>query len=151
YFGFATVVDLNVVDRARLDGIRAAALRPDILDCGGGLALANGYPMSFAPSPLRFTVFPNFLYDPRQAASIPSSFSPADHTPAAPVERVAKGGGICVKTYYESGFGEQRGKLPTPTSETLRDVVAESHRRHLPVLLHANGLTAHKAAVNAGV
>jgi len=151
YFGFTTVVDLNVVDRPRLDRIRAAAIGPTVLDCGGALVLANGYPMAYLPSPERFAVFPNFLYDARQAAAIPAEYRAAEHTPEAAVARVAAGGGICVKSYFESGFGAQRGTLPTPTEELMRDVVAASHRRHLPILLHANSLAAHRFAAAVGV
>src|SRR5581483_8898232 len=138
YFGFTTVVDLNVVDRARLDAIRLAPLGPAVLDCGGGITVANGYPMIFAPEPVRFTVFPNFLYDPAQASAIPPHLSPADHTPKAAVARVSAGGGVCVKTFYEPGFGALRGKLPVPSLDRLKEVVAESHAKGLPVLLHAN-------------
>src|SRR5262249_54304884 len=117
---------------------------------GSSLPLANGYPMAYAPPEHRFAVFENFLYDPRQASAIPQNFAPAEHSPAAAVARVAASGGVCVKTYFEPGFGEQRGKLPTPTPELIRDVVAESHKRHLPLLLHANSLSAHRFAVNVG-
>jgi imidazolonepropionase-like amidohydrolase len=146
YFGFTAVVDLAVVDRARVEQLRSAAIGPAVFDCGGPLALANGYPMGYLPSPERFARFPNFLYDPRQADSIPAAYPAADHTPEAAVARVAAGGGICVKSAYESGFGAQQGTLPTPTEALMREVVAASHRRHLPLLLHANSLTAHRFA-----
>jgi imidazolonepropionase-like amidohydrolase len=139
YFGFTTVVDLNVVDRPRLERIRSAPLRPEVFDCGNGLPVANGYPMSFMPPSLRFAAYPNFLDAAR-----------ADHTPGAAVGRVAAGGGVCVKTYYEPGFGEQRGKLPVPSIDLLRDVASEAHKRRLPLLVHANSVTAHRAALAAG-
>jgi imidazolonepropionase-like amidohydrolase len=147
YFGFTAVVDLNVIDRRRVDGIRAAAVGPAVFDCGNALALANGYPMHFAPSPERFAQYPNFLYDPRQSASIPPGYPAAEHTPAAAVARVAGGGGICVKAAFEPGFGPDRGKLPTPTEEMIRQAHTASHQHHLPLLLHANSLTAHRFAV----
>ena len=81
YFGFTTVVDLNVVDRPRVDRIRAAPVGPAVFDCGNALVLANGYPMAYAPSPERFALFPNFLHDPRQADSIPASSSPRPPPP----------------------------------------------------------------------
>ena len=151
YFGFTTVVDLNVVDRPRIERIRAAAIGPTVFDCGGALALANGYPMAYLPSPERFAVFSNFLYDARQAAAIPAQYPAAEHTPEAAVARVAAAGGICVKSFHESGFGAQRGTLPTPSEEMMREAVAASHRRHLPLLLHANSLAAHRFAATVGV
>ena len=151
YFGFTAVVDLNVVDRPRVDAIRAAPIGPAVFDCGNALVLANGYPMTYLPPSERLARSPNFLYDPRQADSIPAAYAAADHTPEAAVGRVVAGGGICVKSFHESGFGPLEGKLPTPTEELMREVVAASHRRHLPVLLHANSLTAHRFAAAARV
>jgi len=114
YSGFTTVIDLAAFDRAFLDRFKAAPLHPDSYDCGGALALANGYPMAMLPKESRWDVFPNFLWDPRQPDSIPGRFRPGDHTPQATVARVAAGGGICVKTFEERGFGPARN-LPTPT------------------------------------
>jgi imidazolonepropionase-like amidohydrolase len=146
YFGFTTVVDLNVVDRARLDALRAAPLGPAVFDCGGGLTVPNGYPMSLAPPEIRFRLFSNFLWDERRAGDIPAGFSAAEHTPAAAVARVAQSGGVCVKAFWESGFGADRGKLPVPTEAMMREVLAEARRHHLPLLLHANSLSAHRFA-----
>jgi hypothetical protein len=89
YFGFTAVVDLNVVDQKRVASIRAAPLAPTVFDCGNGLALANGYPMSFLPPEQRFALYPNFVYDPRQAAAIPKAYAPSEHAPAASVARRA--------------------------------------------------------------
>lgn len=99
YFGYTTLVDLAVVVPEVLADFRKAPLHPDLFDCGESLPVANGYPMSFAPPAVRFTVFPNFIYDSSQASSIPAEYRPEDHTPAAAVARVKQTGGICIKTY----------------------------------------------------
>ncbi|HEY2516477.1 MAG TPA: amidohydrolase family protein [Polyangiaceae bacterium] len=150
YFGFTTVVDLNVLERPRLEAMRAAPVHPRVLDCGPAIVEANGYPMAYVPSPLRFEIFPNFLYDERQKADIPAKYVPAEHTPTADVERVVASGGVCVKAFYESGFGAQEGKLPLPAPETMRAIAEATHRHHLPLLVHANSLSAHRAALEAG-
>lgn len=149
YFGFTTVVDLNVMERARLDALRVAPIHPLVLDCGPGIVEANGYPMAYFPPDIRFDVFPNFLYDERQKASIPTTYSPADHTPQADVARVVASGGVCVKAFYEPGFGALKN-LPTPTLETMRAIADETHRRHLPLIVHANSVSAHRVALAAG-
>jgi imidazolonepropionase-like amidohydrolase len=151
YFGFTAVVDLNVVDRAALDRLEQAPAGPAIFDCDGGLALANGYPMVHMPPAIRFARYPNFLYDSRQAGSIPAEFRAADHSPSAAVARIARAGGVCVKSYYEPGFGEYAGKLPVPTVELMREVGAAARKAGLPLLLHANSLEAHRFAAAAGV
>ena len=151
YFGFTTVIDLNVVNRPAVDRIKRAELGPAVFDCDNALALANGYPMVYLPKDVRFERYRNFLYDPRQAAAIPGRFRPQDHSPSAAVGRVANAGGVCVKAHYESGFGELAGKLPVPTPDLMREVRDASHRRKLPLLLHANSLAAHRFAADVGV
>jgi len=121
YFGYTTLVDLAVVERRVLDEFRQAPLHPDLYDCGQSLPIANGYPMSFAPPATRFEVFPNFIYDPQQASSIPSEYKPEDHTPAAAVARVKNSGGICIKTYFERGFGRERN-LPVISADNLAEI-----------------------------
>jgi imidazolonepropionase-like amidohydrolase len=150
YSGFTTVVDLSVFDRAFLDRLKAAPVGPDIYDCGGALALANGYPMAMIGGDAGWAVFPNFLYDPRQKDRIPSRFPPEAHTPKATVSRVAADGGICIKTFQETGFGPARN-LPTPPLEMIQEVIRESHPRGLPVLMHANAFNAWRFAARAKV
>jgi imidazolonepropionase-like amidohydrolase len=149
YFGFTTVVDVNVTNREAVERVRSAELGPMVLDCGNGLVLANGYPMANRPFPERFERYPNFLYDPRQADSIPIQYRPENHSPEAAVGRVADGGGRCVKAFYESGGVP--GRWPVPTVEMMRQVRDLSHARGIPLLLHANSLEAHRFAAEVGV
>jgi hypothetical protein len=122
YFGYTTLVDLTVLDRQELDDFRGAPLHPDLYDCGPSLPIANGYPMSSTPPPAtRFKLFPNFLYDPKQASSTPPEYRPGDHTPTAAVARVKNEGGVCVKTYFERGFGRDRN-LPLISAGMLEGV-----------------------------
>lgn len=151
YFGFTTLIDLNVIDRAFINRIKQAEVHPDIYDCDCALVLANGYPMHYFPPETRFNIFPNFIYDSRQAEQIPAKFKPEDHSPAAAVKRVKDAGGICVKTHFEPGFGPVRGKLPTLTNEMAAEIISASHRENLPVIMHANSYQAHQFATQAGV
>ena len=151
YFGYTTVIDLNVVDRDLIRRLERAAVRPEVFDCDGALVLANGYPMVFEPPGVaRFRPHRNFLYDPRQADAIPERYRPEDHTPAAVVARVADAGGICVKTHWEDGFGAARD-WPTPTPEMIGEVIAEAHDRGLTVTMHANAYEAWRFAAESGV
>ncbi len=149
YFGYTTLVDLAVVEPEVLTDFRTAPLHPDLYDCGESLPVANGYPMSFVPPALRFTVFPNFIYDSSQASSIPAQYRPEDHTPAADVARVKQQGGICIKTYYEHGFGRDRN-LPVMTSAMFRDVRRAATDAGLVLMVHANTYDAQKFAVDGG-
>jgi imidazolonepropionase-like amidohydrolase len=150
YFGYTTVVDLAVVDRQVLEDFRQAPLHPDLYDCGGSLVFANGYPMSFAPPAIRFKPFPNFLYDPKQASSIPSEYRPEDHTPAADVGWVKSSGGVCVKTYFERGFARDRN-LPVMDSDVLAEIRKAATQNGLALMIHANSFEAQKFAVEGDV
>jgi imidazolonepropionase-like amidohydrolase len=150
YYGYTTLVDLAVFDRQQLEEFRQTPLHPDVYDCGGSLPLANGYPMSFAPSAMRFKMFPNFIYDPAQASSIPAEYKREDHTPAADVERVKSSGGICVKTYFERGFGRDK-HLPVMGPDILAEIRAAAARDGLVLMMHANSFEAQRFAVAGGV
>jgi imidazolonepropionase-like amidohydrolase len=150
YFGYTTLIDLAVVDRAVLDDFRQAPLHPDLYDCGQSLPFANGYPMSFAPFPMRFKLFPNFIYDPRQASIIPSEYRPQDRTPAAAVAAVKSASGICVKTYFERGFGADRN-LPVMSLDVLAEIRKAATQAGLTLMIHANSFEAQKFAADGDV
>ena len=150
YFGYTTLVDLAVLEQQVMTDFRQAPLHPDLYDCGESLPWANGYPMSFAPPAVRFKLFPNFIYDPAQAASIPAEFKPEDHTPAADVARIKASGGICVKTYFERGFGRDKN-LPVMSPEVLAEVRKAATQAGLVLMMHANAFEAQQFGVNGNV
>jgi imidazolonepropionase-like amidohydrolase len=150
YFGYTTLIDLAAVKPEILDHFRRAPLHPDLYDCGPSLPVANGYPMSFAPPALRFQLFPNFLYDPAQSASIPAEYKATDHTPAAAVAADKRTGAICVKTYFERGFGKDRN-LPVITPAMAAGVRQAATQDGLVMMMHANSFEAQQFAVAANV
>jgi imidazolonepropionase-like amidohydrolase len=150
YYGYTTVVDLMVIDHQVLKDFREAPLHPDTYDCGEALIFANGYPMSFAPPAVRFQMFPNFIYDPKQTANIPAEYKPEDHTPAADVARVKAAGGICVKTFYERGFGKDKN-LPVMSAYDFSEIRKAATADGLVLMLHANSYEAEKFGVDGDV
>src|SRR5215469_5359109 len=106
--------------------------------------------MSFAPPRIRFTLFPNFIYDPEQASSIPSGYKPQDHTPARVVTTVKSSGGICVKTYFERGFAGNRN-LPVMGPDVLAAIRQSATQAGLVLMMHANSFEAQKFAVDGDV
>jgi imidazolonepropionase-like amidohydrolase len=150
YFGYTTLFDLAVLKPEVLDDFRRTPLHPDLYDCGPSLPVANGYPMSFATPALRFQLFPNFLYDPAQSASIPAEYKPQDHTPAAAVASDKRAGAICVKTYFERGFGQDRN-LPVITPGMAAAVRKAATQNGLVMMMHANSVEAQQFAVDADV
>ena len=149
YFGYTTLVDLAVVEPEVLTDFRKAPLHPDLFDCGESLPVANGYPMSFGPPAVRFKIFPNFIYDSSQASSIPAEYRAEEHTPSADVARVKRAGGICVKTYYERGFGRDRN-LPLMSTTMFRDVRRAATDAGLVLMVHANSFEAQQFAEDGG-
>ena len=143
YFGFTTALSLGDT-AAPIRRWNALDMRPDAYFCGG-TPTTNGY--SFTS----FAANPYFLFNPDQADTLPASVDKAEHTPQAVVERMARDGAICVKSYRETGFGRDTGRLPVPSVETIRAVVAAAHERDMPVFLHANSMAAQEFAVEAGV
>ena len=150
YYGYTTLVDLAVVAPQPLEDFRHAPVHPDLYDCGQSIPFANGYPMSFMPPATRFKLFPNFIYDPKQAPSIPSEFKPEDHTPAADVARVKNSGGICVKTYFEHGFGKDQ-HLPAMSPDDLTVIRRATTQDGLVLMMHANSFEAQKFGVEGNV
>jgi imidazolonepropionase-like amidohydrolase len=150
YFGYTTLVDLAVYRPQVLEDFRQAPLHPDLYDCGGSLPFANGYPMSFAPPATRFKPFPNFIYDAEHADRIPPEYKPEDHTPAADVARVKSSGAICVKTYFERGFADDKN-LPVMGAGVLAEIRKAATRDGLVLMIHANGFEAQKFAVDGDV
>jgi imidazolonepropionase-like amidohydrolase len=150
YYGYTTLVDLAVFDHKVLEDIKKSPLHPDIYDCGEPLVFANGYPMSFLPPATRFKFFPNFIYDPKQASSIPSEYKLEDHTPAVAVARVKESGAICVKTFFERGFGKDRN-LPLLSPDLEAEIRKASTQDGLVLMMHANSFEAQKFAVEGNV
>jgi imidazolonepropionase-like amidohydrolase len=150
YYGFTTLVDLDGTEPNRIAQLRAAPAGPTILECGGGIPIPRGYPMSFAPEDLGFEVFSNFLVDGAGDRTVPQKFRLEEHTPQAVVERAGQRGAVCLKTYYEPGYGRDAGKLPLPTLSAIRQLARAAHKRGLPLIIHANSLEAHRFAVDAG-
>jgi len=149
YYGYTTVIDLAVIDRQVLNEFARAPLHPDMYSCGAPLVFANGYPMSFAPPEFRFELFSNFIYDPEQASSIPAEYKPGAHTPTADVARVKGQGGICVKTFYERGFGRDKN-LPVMSAEVMEEIRKAATHEGLVLMVHANSFEAQKFAVEGG-
>ncbi len=150
YYGYTTLVDLVAPFPQELNDFRHEPLHPDLYDCDPSMPFANGYPMSYAPPEARFKLFPNFIYDPAQAASIPPEYKAEDHTPAADVARVKNAGGICVKTFFERGFGLARN-LPVMGPDVLSEIRRAATANGLVLMIHANSFEAQRFAVNGNV
>jgi hypothetical protein len=148
YFGYTTLIDLVAPSPQELDDFRREPLHPDLYSCNPSIPIANGYPMVYAPPEMRFKLFPNFIYDPKQAASIPAEYKPEEHTPAADVARVKSASGICVKIFFERGFDPAHRNLPVITPDMMAQIRKAATADGLVLMIHANSFEAQKFAVD---
>ncbi|MDB6089103.1 MAG: hypothetical protein JWN85_1887 [Gammaproteobacteria bacterium] len=148
YFGFTTLVDLSSTPQAMAEW-NAHALHPDSYFCGGA-PVKDGYPSNFERQPLRYQAMPYFIVEAGSAAALPDGVDASLHTPEAVVQRMQADGAICVKTYFERGFGAAHD-LPVPQLATIQALVRAAHAAGLPVLMHANSSEAQAFGLQAGV
>ena len=145
-YGFTTLIDL-ISTPQEMARWKSHDIVPDTYFCGGA-ALMDGYAMNYAPKPQRYQWWPYMLIEPGTQA--PDGIDPAVHTPQAVVSRMKADGAICVKTFFERGFGGVRD-LPVPKLETIREVVKVAHAAGMPVLMHASSDEAQQFGLDAGV
>jgi imidazolonepropionase-like amidohydrolase len=147
-FGYTTLVDLISTD-TQAAAWNSQNVRPDLYFCGGA-QIPGGYPPINQVSEADRQALLRYLIVQRgEEGKAPAGVDPATHTPEAVVSRMKADGALCVKTFYERGYGEQ-DELPPPRLETIRDLVKAAHSAHLPVLIHANSTDGQEFAVQAG-
>jgi imidazolonepropionase-like amidohydrolase len=148
-FGFTTLVDLNFQAQTRA-WFDAAPIHPRLYSCGPGVSIAGGYPrVNYrVPKDPRTDDIPNLVYEPAQTEHWPAVLDPRDYSPLRAVERAAATGAICLKVFVESGFNGVF-HWPIPRPETLTALHAAAAARHLPMVVHANGVDAWQAALDA--
>jgi imidazolonepropionase-like amidohydrolase len=145
-YGFTTLIDL-ISTPQDMGRWKSHDVVPDTYFCGGA-ALMDGYPMNYAPQPQRYQDWPYMLIE--SGSQAPAGIDPGLHTPQAVVSRMKAEGAICVKTFFERGFGGVRD-LPVPKLETIRELVNAAHAAGLPVLIHANSDEAQRFGLDARV
>ena len=106
--------------------------------------------MNWAPKPQRYQSFPYMIVQRGEESTAPEGIEPATHTPEAVVARMKADGALCVKSFYEGGFGDDQ-TIPVPRLDTMRSLVQAAHAAKMPVFLHANGSDAQAFALDAGV
>jgi imidazolonepropionase-like amidohydrolase len=146
YFGFTTLVDLAGVEPAILDDFRRSPLHPDLFTCGHSLPLANGYPLALEPPGMGVRLYPNFISDSAQRPSTGPAFDPREHTVAAAIAAVKRDGGICVKAYFDRGYGAN-ANLPVLREATLREIRDSATAAGLVLVMHANSPEAQSFAI----
>jgi imidazolonepropionase-like amidohydrolase len=148
FFGYTTLIDL-ISTPEQITAWNTYEAHPDLYFCGGA-QIPGGYPpIQFVSAEDRRSLTRYMLVQRGEEGKAPEGIDPVAHTPEAVVARMKQDGALCVKTFYERGFGEV-DELPAPRLDTIRDLVKAAHAAHMPVLIHANGTDAQEFAVKAG-
>jgi hypothetical protein len=150
YFGVTQLLDLAQFG-AGLKPFESQPVKPDLFHCGA-LVTLDGYPTAMIPQAVRYQAFPDYVYEPANAKEhpLPAGAKEADHTPEALIERLAQGGARCIKIFIEDGFGPA-SDWPMMSKETLARVRAETRKRGLLLVAHANALDMQRIALDVGV
>ncbi len=138
YFGYTTLLDLAAARPQVLADFRTSPIHPDLFDCGPPVPVLGGYPMAFLPPEARKKVFINYVERGTKG-----------HSVADVIGRVRAVGGICVKTYWEKGWGKKM-HFNVPSDMTLREIAQKAHEAGLFTLVHANSIEAQEHVVGTG-
>jgi len=148
YFGYTTLIDL-ISTPERIEVWNAYEAHPALYFCGGA-QIPGGYPpIEFVSERDRRSLMAYMIVQRGEEAKAPPGIDPATHTPEAVVARMKHDGALCLKTFYERGFGEV-DQLPAPRPDTIRELVKAAHAVHMPVLIHANSTDGQEFAVKVG-
>jgi imidazolonepropionase-like amidohydrolase len=150
YFGVTQLLDPSNL-KEKVDEFAAQPRHPDIWRCGAA-PVVDGYPLVFIPAEVRAQVYDDYIFEPANAREhpLPAGANPAEHTPEAVVERIAKSGARCVKVFIEDGFGDATG-WPIMSADTLKRVRAAATKHGLFLAAHANALAMQRMAIAGGV
>lgn len=72
------------------------------------------------------------------------------HSPEQLVKKVAQSGAMCIKLYFENGYGDNN-QWPLLSDDTLKRIRNAANEHHLLILAHANAVDMYRAAIDVGV
>lgn len=147
YFGVTQVLD-PAAHPAALTRSRSREFSPDIFHCGAA-PLANGYPtISMGKRTIAYTL-PYRIYEEGPNKSN-QHIDLSKHTPEAVVSRMRDDGAICLKLFFEDGWG-LKSDWPMLSDDSIKRVITAAHGANLKVIGHANAIDMQQLAVKAGV
>ncbi|HEY7773102.1 MAG TPA: amidohydrolase family protein [Marinagarivorans sp.] len=149
YFGFTTVLDLISGD-GPIARWNAQPLAPRAYHCAG-VPIPGGYPLAWLPKDeqLSSPTAHYYWYDPRQVELMAATPGSDAHKVEPLVARIAETGARCIKTFYETGFGQLRD-LPVPSRAMMKALIEVAHKHQLPVYVHGSSREAYDFAMDVG-
>lgn len=150
YYGFTTLLDLASTPQF-INAWNEQELAPRAFFCGA-TPIANGYPLSWGSKEeqLNNPMADNLLLDPHHKHHTPEKYHTADHHPKQLAKKIKNGGALCIKAFYETGFGANKN-LPVPSKAIIEELTNEAHALGLSVFLHGNSAESHEFALTTPV
>lgn len=140
YHGVTQVIDPNPgVSWGRFD---SSPTGPDYFRCEV-VTSTSTFPYVEKPTEVANKLYPYLVSDTE-------SDTGDEDSPENVVARIAESGAICVKLYFENGYGNS-SEWPLLSSETLQRITTAAHRHNLLVLAHANALDMYQKALDEDV
>ncbi|MGB5264711.1 MAG: amidohydrolase family protein [Lutimonas sp.] len=153
YYGYTTLIDVNNYAPDIVQKIKNHVIRPDIYTCGQQVQVMDDFMMEMEELPLKDRLGYPFLFDKyNENIHIPDSINLELHSPRAIVSAIVREQqGIGVKIVYEdesSGFPQS---WELPSLNLMRDLVEQTQKEGIPILMHATSYDAQKFGLEAGI
>lgn len=153
YYGYTTLIDVNNYAPDIVAEIKNHAIRPDIYTCGQQVQVMNDFMMEMEELPLKARLEHPFLFDKyNKNIQLPDSINLELHSPEAIVSTILEEQqGIGVKIVYEdesSGFPQS---WELPSLSLMRDLVEQSRKEGIPVVMHAPSFEGQKFGLESGI
>lgn len=136
YHGVTQVIDPN--PGASWRRFSSSATKPDYFRCE---VVTSPFTFPYVERPAEVT---GKLYS--YLVSDSESNISDDDSPESVVARIAESGAICVKLYFEDGYGNS-SQWPLLSAETLERITGAAHSHNLLVVAHANALDMYENAL----
>ena len=153
YYGYTTLIDVNNYAPDIVNKIKNDSIRPDIYTCGSQIQVMNDFMMEMEELPLKNRLEYPFLFDKyNENIQIPDSINLELHSPKTIVSNITGiQQGIGAKIVYEdesSGFPQS---WELPSLNLMIDLVEQTNKAEIPVLMHATSYDAQKFGLEAGI
>ncbi|GAB2908887.1 amidohydrolase family protein [Rheinheimera gaetbuli] len=153
YFGYTTLIDVNNYAPAIVTKIKNMPVGPDIYTLGKQLQVMNDFMMEMEELPLDERLEYPFIFDKyNKNVHIPDSVNLSLHSPKAIISQIVnQQEAIGAKIVYED---ESSGFPPfwaLPSLEIMKDIILETKRAGIPLVMHATSYDAQKFGVEAGI
>jgi imidazolonepropionase-like amidohydrolase len=150
YYGFTTLVDVASAP-SRTQAWNSAELAPTAYHCSP-VPIASGYPLVWAGEEFQFShpMAKHMLYEKHRHDIYPENFDLHKHSAEYIINAIAEEKALCVKTFFERGFGGKRN-LAVPEVKAIQNLVELAHKKGLKVFLHGNSEESYRFALKTKV